>query len=561
MSLLKQLKNSIFLLKKQDKYLELPLLPFVIGIKQIRLALLELHQEYASIINKTYKTLLISVSLLIKNKKSCIVELVAQNKKTILTDKSIFLNNNTLITLWLQTSVQGLIGKEKVLLPFWNSQCKVNSQKLWLPTQIDCVDSHLNSSNGYWKQTRLNSLFSTNQMENPQIQNWQKTYYPLYISTHVDKWEKEDTLRARKIRLYPSIKQKKILNEWICTSRYVYNRALSSVKTGINKMNWMELRNQFVTAKNNDKIESWELNTPKDIRAGAIRDLNKAYNSAMSNLKRQNIKEFKLGYRKKKIPFSIEIPKSAISVDGYNVFLYKRFIQDKIRTGKDKSIIGLPVEYDCRLKNENNKWFLYVPYKAHMDHRKPKYEICSLDPGVRKFQTVYSENKVIKIELKKELLNKLYNKLDKYKSLRSNKKIKNTHITRRINKTNFKISNLINDMHYQLINELVTTYSYILLPSFESQDMMRRNKISIVNRRMNTLKHYMFQQRLKNKCELMKYSNMRICTEEYTSQTCGVCGVLNKELKTSETFNCKKCKLIIDRDINGARNIYIKNLL
>lgn len=351
------------------------------------------------------------------------------------------------------------------------------------------------------------------------------------------------------------------MNEWIGTSRYVYNRSLASVKSGENKMNWMELRNQFVTSKNNTKVESWELNTPKDIRAGAIRDLNKAYVSAMSNLKRNNIKGFKLGFRKKKIPFSIEIPKSALTLDGYNIHLYKRFIKDKIKTGKDKSIIGLPIEYDCRLKNENNKWFLYIPYKAHLDYRIPKHEICSLDPGVRKFQTVYSESKVIKIELKKELLNKLYNKIDKYKSLRSSKKIKNTHITRRINKTNFKISNLIDDMHYKLINELTLTYRDILLPKFESQDMVRRNKISIVNRRMNTLKHYKFQQRLVNKCELMNYSNVTICTEEYTSQTCGVCGELNKELKDSEVFKCNKCNLIIDRDINGARNIYIKNLL
>ena len=36
-------------------------------------------------------------------------------------------------------------------------------------------------------------------------------------------------------------------------------------------------------------------------------------------------------------------------------------------------------------------------------------------------------------------------------------------------------------MHYKLINELTLTYTHILLPKFESQDMVRRNKISIVN--------------------------------------------------------------------------------
>ena len=42
---------------------------------------------------------------------------------------------------------------------------------------------------------------------------------------------------------------------------------------------------------------------------------------------------------------------------------------------------------------------------------------------------------------------------------------------------------------------------------------------------------------------------MEICTEEYTSKTCGRCGELN-DVKA----------LVIDRDVNGARNIYIKVL-
>ena len=38
--------------------------------------------------------------------------------------------------------------------------------------------------------------------------------------------------------------------------------------------------------------------------------------------------------------------------------------------------------------------------------------MCSLDPGTRKFQTIYSEEIVIKIGIKKEQIKKLQQKID-----------------------------------------------------------------------------------------------------------------------------------------------------
>ena len=48
--------------------------------------------------------------------------------------------------------------------------------------------------------------------------------------------------------------------------------------------------------------------------------------------------------------------------------------------------------------------------------------------------------------------------------------------------------------------------------------------------------------------------------ESFTSKTCTRCGWLNQSLGKSKTFVCKNCDLNIDRDINGARNILIKNI-
>ena len=57
------------------------------------------------------------------------------------------------------------------------------------------------------------------------------------------------------------------------------------------------------------------------------------------------------------------------------------------------------------------------------------------------------------------------------------------------------------------------------------------------------------------KCELRGCS-LDICTEEYISKTCGRCGILNNVV-SRDVFSYG---LIVDRDVNGARNIAIKRL-
>jgi hypothetical protein len=157
------------------------------------------------------------------------------------------------------------------------------------------------------------------------------------------------------------------MNSWIGTSRYVYNRSLDAIKEE-NNLNFYDLRNRFVTAKNNPNVKEWELDTPKDIRAGAIRDLIKARTTAFSNLNNGNISKFKLGYRKKKKSSSIEIPKSAIKIADNKLFIYKTYTKEEIKLSKDKSLLNIEIDYDCRLKNENGKWYIIIPVKTNMDN-------------------------------------------------------------------------------------------------------------------------------------------------------------------------------------------------
>lgn len=43
--------------------------------------------------------------------------------------------------------------------------------------------------------------------------------------------------------------------------------------------------------------------------------------------------------------------------------------------------------------------------------------------------------------------------------------------------------------------------------------------------------------------------------ESFTSKTCSKCGTMNNDLGSQKIYKCSECKVIMDRDINGARNI------
>ena len=64
--------------------------------------------------------------------------------------------------------------------------------------------------------------------------------------------------------------------------------------------------------------------------------------------------------------------------------------------------------------------------------------------------------------------------------------------------------------------------------------------------------------RLQEKSKEFKNVRIHDVNESYTSKTCTHCGCIN-DVGSSKVYSCKSCNLVIDRDVNGARNIFIKH--
>ena len=125
-----------------------------------------------------------------------------------------------------------------------------------------------------------------------------------------------------------------------------------------------------------------------------------------------------------------------------------------------------------------------------------------------------------------------------------------------------RIRNLVDECHKQVANYLSKNYKIILLPTFETSEMTKKNKRKIrtkTARQMLTWSHYRFKQVLKYKAELSGCHVIDV-TEEFTSKTCTKCGHVHQKLGGSKVFKCPECGHKLKRDFNGALGIMLKAL-
>ncbi len=119
-------------------------------------------------------------------------------------------------------------------------------------------------------------------------------------------------------------------------------------------------------------------------------------------------------------------------------------------------------------------------------------------------------------------------------------------------------------IHTKIRNLMDELLSYTkFLSNFEVCRMVisgRRRLRSKIDRIMLRWSHFRFRQRSLYKVHEFPWCTVMISSEEFKSKICGAFGFLHKKLGVNKTFCCPSCDTIVDRDVNGARNILLKFL-
>ena len=374
--------------------------------------------------------------------------------------------------------------------------------------------------------------------------------------------------KSKKIRIYPTKKQEETLKKWFGVVRWTYNQCLDAVKNKHIKRNMKHLReyclNKTAFEKEELKKCKWVLDVPFDVRDEAMRDLLKAYKTNFA----KGIKQFEVKFRSKKVA------QEAIVIHSKHFKHKKGEYADVLNLMKSSEPIPCPILYDTRLiRTRLNHYYLCIPIPLEVKQiQRPENQgslrIVSLDPGVRTFQTCYEPNGLIHEWGNRDMarIYRLCNQISKLQERWTDKETrhrKRYRLRRVANRIHFKIRNLIDEVHKKMVKWLLSNYDLVLLPDFNTQQMVRKGKRKISSKTawaMLTWSHYRFKQRLLFKAQEYPHCKVLIVNEAYTSKTCGQCGKIHDKLGASKVFKCHSCAFTWDRDWNGARNVLLKFL-
>jgi transposase len=370
----------------------------------------------------------------------------------------------------------------------------------------------------------------------------------------------------------------------------------------------------------NTNVEEWELATPKDIRAGAVQDVCTAFDGCFTRLNRGQIRHFNMRLKKKNDPKkSIVMPKNLLKIIDKNTIRFApKYLEKesnikikkikKLKKNREDFYKNFKIDHDCRLIKNHNNYYLFIPMSKPIVTTKHAVNYCGVDPGVRTFMTVFGNNGVDEYQHETDKLKKINNKINmlrgerKYNSkeilenkikklnekindentyLESKKKLterlnnykmklndskikfsKRKYRKKTINKYDVKKSNLINELHWKTINDILKNNDLIFYGDIKSHDIVKDGKNHVLNKNTNDLKFYEFKKRLLEKAE-EKNKLVYEINEAFTTKTCSSCGFINNLVGSSEVYKCvnNNCKIHVGRDINAAKNILMKGLI
>ena len=316
-------------------------------------------------------------------------------------------------------------------------------------------------------------------------------FSPSSLSSELVSTDCGDTVRkSQKIRLYPDARQRAELRSWFGAARYAYNQTVELL-TG-------EDAPKAVKTKVRDAIlptlPPWHRSAPREVLVGAIFDACRAVSAVKkrnaqlagdkSKGRRQDDDFARVRFRSRKNPRqTFTVQANCVTPDGiYRTKLGDMQMAERLPTQKNQNI--------SRLTLRHGQYHLAVPYdERRPSQRENQARVVALDPGVRSFLTWYTNDSVgkigegafFRIQRLCERLDDLLSRATKAPSRRRR------NMRRAAGRMRLRIENLVQELHRKAARFLVDNFDVVLLPTFETSEMVERGRRNIRSRTVRNL--------------------------------------------------------------------------
>ena len=355
--------------------------------------------------------------------------------------------------------------------------------------------------------------------------------------------------KAFSYRFYPTAEQESLLRRTLGCVRLVYNRALAERTEA-----WYERQQRVDYVQTSAMLTGWkqqeDLQFLNEVSCVPLQQGLRHLQSAFSNFFAGRAKY--PNFKKKRNGGSAEFTKSAFSWKEGKVFLAKCLEPLNIRWSRALPEGVVPSTVTVRL-NPAGQWYISLRF---VDNRELTLTPCSqsvgLDAGISSLVTLSTGEKVTNPRHFKRLQAKL-RRVSKALS-RKQKGSRNRDKARlQVARVHQQISDSRKDHLHKVTTRLVRENQTIAVESLVVKNMVRNPKLS---RAISDAGWGEMVRQLEYKCQWYGRDLVKIDQWFPSSKRCGSCGHVVEKLPLSlREWDCPKCGVHHDRDINAARNI------
>jgi putative transposase len=387
---------------------------------------------------------------------------------------------------------------------------------------------------------------------------------------------KKQVTLGYKYRLYPSNKQKELLNQQMFISNQAYNICLNLQQTEWEKNKDLENKDRkYLKQTQIDKIVKDRLKE-RDLKFKTVvtQQARKQSEQSLKNV-------FNSGFGFPKFRNSrLDNQSFTWNNQGYQIleknskFKYLRIWRENIpfRSHRD-----LPEDYKLNsivISRIDKKYFVSfsVTFDVSVDEKTDISKAIGIDLNIH--DIALSDGTLIKTNSKEIGKLKYQQRILRLQRKQSRRVVKSKKYKqklgsnfrktqKRINLNFSKVKNRKQDHYHKITSELSKKFDLIVVEDLKTKNMSAKggSRKKGLNKAILNTSFYQFVQYLDYKTAMLNDKHFLKVPPHYTSKTCFRCREINRDLTLKDReFLCSKCGYSEHRDINASKNILLKGL-